>query len=463
MQRRDILKIGGLAGLSLLLPWGTSSQAHADAARFAGPYFLHLHASGGWDPTLFCDGKVATENLLDTDAVTKVELVNGVPVPTESKNGEYALLSDGVKVESPKHFFQNQGKSFRVFNGVDTQTNNHETGVMAFGCGHNSTELPAFAAMAAGKVALQQDVPMAFLAGGAYNFTGDVVALSRFDRDRIRNIAFPNRPDSNNAESKFLPDLATQEILAARTKRIAALQATENLPRTKRTLEALREAQLGGSGLSLLADVLKDPDLTFDQIKGMLPFQEQASLDYLNNGNRFVNLARPVESILRCFAAGISVSATYAMGGFDTHDNHDVNQMRAQSNFVLTLRYVMQRAKELGIGDKLYVLVTSDFGRTPRYNMNRGKDHWNVTSALLSGPGIAPACIGASDAGHKPKRVSKTDVRAVLDDKDTNGLRIRASHLHREMRRILEVDKLDFAKKWPLPTGTGEDVLGLLT
>jgi hypothetical protein len=469
MQRRDILKMGGLAGLSLLLPWGSSSKAHADAARFAGPYFLHIHAAGGWDPALFCDGKIAAKDgqsiLLDNDAVTKVELVNNVPVPTVGKDGgQYALLMDGVKVENPSHFFQNQGKKFRVFNGVDAQTNNHETGMSEFGCGHNTTELPALAAMYAGKIAETQDVPMAFLAGGVYNYTGDVVALSRFDRDRIRNIAYPNRNDPNNVDSRFLPDLALQEVQKARAARIEYLTTQNKLPRSTRTLNAHREALLGGSGLSLLADVLKDAELTFDQIKGMLPFQDQASLDYLNNGNRLVNVTRPIESILRCFAAGISVSATYAMGGFDTHDNHDTNQMRAMSNFVLTLRYAMQRAQDLGIGDKLFVLVTSDFGRTPRYNTNnKGKDHWNVTSALVSGPGISGGCIGASDESHKPKRVSKADPRVVVEDKDTTGLRIRASHIHRELRRVLGVDQVDFAKKYPLPTGTGEDALGLLT
>ncbi len=42
----------------------------------------------------------------------------------------------------------------------------------------------------------------------------------------------------------------------------------------------------------------------------------------------------------------------------------------------------------MGIADKLVLLVTSDFGRTPKYNTGDGKDHWNVTSVLVSGPQI---------------------------------------------------------------------------
>lgn len=35
-----------------------------------------------------------------------------------------------------------------------------------------------------------------------------------------------------------------------------------------------------------------------------------------------------LETILRCFQAGVSASATYAQGGFDTHSQHDGNRRR---------------------------------------------------------------------------------------------------------------------------------------
>jgi uncharacterized protein (DUF1501 family) len=166
---------------------------------------------------------------------------------------------------------------------------------------------------------------------------------------------------------------------------------------------------------------------------------------------RFIDLGAPLETILRCFQAGVSASATYAQGGFDTHSAHDTNQASAMGAFVARLRYVMLRAAQMGLRDKLYVLVTSDFGRTPRYNTGNGKDHWNVTSTLVFGPGIRGGrAIGKSDEGQKALRVGKSDVTQSLPDTDSSGARIHASHIHRELRRVLGVDKATFINQFPL-------------
>ena len=168
---------------------------------------------------------------------------------------------------------------------------------------------------------------------------------------------------------------------------------------------------------------------------------------------RFLDLGAPLETILRCFQAGISVSATWAQGGFDTHAQHDTNQASALGSFLARFRYVMLRAAQLGIKDKLYVLVTSDFGRTPRYNTGNGKDHWNVTSVLLAGPGVRGGrAIGKTDEGHKALRVNRTNIGEVMPDLDTgDGVRIHASQIHRELRRVLGVDKASFINQFPLP------------
>ncbi|HRG99575.1 MAG TPA: hypothetical protein PLR99_25185 [Polyangiaceae bacterium] len=55
------------------------------------------------------------------------------------------------------------------------------------------------------------------------------------------------------------------------------------------------------------------------------------------------------------------------MGVGRPHSQHDQNQPSALGSFVARLRYVQLRATQLGLKDKLYVLVTSDFGpRTGR-------------------------------------------------------------------------------------------------
>ncbi len=463
MQRRNFLQLAGLTGLSLMLPWTRSSQAQAAGeSTWGGPYFLHLHAGGGWDPTMFCDGKLTAGGstpVYENRLATEITRVGNIPVPSAAGAAKYLLREQGGPVEDPVHFFQTVGQDFLVFNGVDTQTNNHDTGVQGLACGHNDVELPALAALFAGAVARERQVPMAFLASGQYNRTGDVVGTSRFPGDKVPLLAEPFRGGANANEAGLLTDVAARRILEMRGSRFARLEAQATLPRNKRTLNAVRDAIRGGDAINLLKSVTTGPAPTIDTFANDLPPDVRAYMTTPNaQGNtRFVDLGRPLETILRCFQAGISVSATFAQGGFDTHGQHDVSQASAMGSFVSRLRYVMLRAAQLGIKDKLYVLVTSDFGRTPRYNTGNGKDHWNVTSVLLAGPGVRGGrAIGETDEGHKALRVNKNNVNEVLpDDPNGNGLRIHPAQIHSELRRVLLVDKAPFINQFPLPPSEG--------
>ena len=456
MERRDFVKLAGLTGLSLFLPWAGSSQARADATTYGGPYFLQMHAGGGWDPTIFCDGKLTaagTTPAYENRLVTAVTPVNGIPVPSAGADGKFYLRNQANIVEDPLHFFQNAGKDLLVFNGVDTQTNNHDTGVQCLACGNGDIELPALAALFAGMASQNRDVPMAFLAGAQYNRTGDVIGVSRFPGDKVSLLADPFRAAAND-DKPLLSDLAVQRIQQLRNDRLSLLESKATLPRNKRTLKAVREAMRSGDAVNLLKTVASAAAPDISTFTNDLSPDTRAYLATAGNGGQapFIQLGQGLETILRCFAAGVSCSATFEQGGFDTHGNHDVNQQDAMGQFVARLRYVMLRAAQLGIKDKLYVHVTSDFGRTPKYNSGNGKDHWNVTSSLVFGPGIRGGrAIGASDDGQKALRVATANPSMTLPDTDSSGQRIHSSHIHRELRRVLGVQSADFINQFPLP------------
>ena len=57
------------------------------------------------------------------------------------------------------------------------------------------------------------------------------------------------------------------------------------------------------------------------------------------------------------------------------------------------------------LDDDTFLVVASEFGRTPRLNPQGGRDHWNrCWSVVVSGPGVRPGrIIGATDAtGSEP-------------------------------------------------------------
>ena len=85
MDRRAFIHLAGLTGVALFAPWGFGSkEASAAETTWGGPYFLHMHASGGWDPTLLCDPKgseTGATNLFSTDSIEQAGNIHYAPIP----------------------------------------------------------------------------------------------------------------------------------------------------------------------------------------------------------------------------------------------------------------------------------------------------------------------------------------------------------------------------------------------
>ena len=92
------------------------------------------------------------------------------------------------------------------------------------------------------------------------------------------------------------------------------------------------------------------------------------------------------------------VSMTY--GGWDHHANI-VGQFKQQMPpFDKALSALILDLEKRGMLDSTLVMVTSEFGRSPKVNKDNGRDHWpRVFSIVLAGGGIKKGQIyGASDA-----------------------------------------------------------------
>ena len=109
-------------------------------------------------------------------------------------------------------------------------------------------------------------------------------------------------------------------------------------------------------------------------------------------GQRMLMARRLVEAGVRL------VSLTY--GSWDMHDNVNGgirNQLPAFDQAFATLITDLDRR---GILDSTLVMVSSEFGRTPKINATAGRDHWpKVFSVVLAGGGIKRGVsFGSSDA-----------------------------------------------------------------
>jgi hypothetical protein len=116
-------------------------------------------------------------------------------------------------------------------------------------------------------------------------------------------------------------------------------------------------------------------------------------------GQRFLLARRLVEAGVRM------VSVNY--GSWDHHSNIKGSFDRQAPDFDKAFARLISDLDERGMLKRTLVMVSSEFGRTPKINGTNGRDHWpRVFSVALAGGGIKEGYIhGASDPlGGEPDR-----------------------------------------------------------
>lgn len=101
----------------------------------------------------------------------------------------------------------------------------------------------------------------------------------------------------------------------------------------------------------------------------------------------------------RLIEAGVRF-VTVLLEGWDTHqDNFNQLGRNLLPRFDQSLAAMLDRFSEKGLLDSTSVLVTGEFGRTPKVNKNAGRDHWaRAMSSLLVGGNVRGGqVVGATD------------------------------------------------------------------
>lgn len=109
-------------------------------------------------------------------------------------------------------------------------------------------------------------------------------------------------------------------------------------------------------------------------------------------GQRFLMARRLVESGVRF------VTVNY--GGWDMHNNITAGTRNQLPPFDQAFAALIRDLSARGMLDSTLVMVSSEFGRTPKINGTAGRDHWpKVFSVVLAGGGIKQGMIyGKSDS-----------------------------------------------------------------
>ncbi len=414
-SRREFLKLCGLAGLSVAAPvWHPefARAASQNASPYEGPFYVVFNASGGWDTTYLMDPKGVGEiNRLykEGDILTKG---NHKFAPTA------AHLQGGM---SNEEFFTEFGSELLVVNGIDYSVNNHSPGARYMATGKlDSLAYPTFAALVA--ACKGPDCPLAYLTFGNYSNTGNLVAMSRIPYlPSLEKIANADGIEGQ-AKRPYHDEFVLNRIERTLKEQTDAVVSKAVLPRIAHAENMLYAAQLNSKALQRVTP----------HIPKTIPKER---------------LSQQAEIALASFKAGVCVSANLTIGQFDSHANNDADQMKLIPEFLAGISYLVRRAEELQIRDKLVIVVQSEMGRTPNYNKGNGKDHWSIGSIMFMGAGIrGDRVIGATD---EKQFTVPVDPQTLACDAG-KGIRIRPEHIHIALREFAGIAEHSMSKQFPL-------------
>jgi uncharacterized protein (DUF1501 family) len=195
------------------------------------------------------------------------------------------------------------------------------------------------------------------------------------------DVAFPG-PDLLPSK-RFRPDAAEAKAIDSYVK--------------KRANSLFQGPAANGQNRARVEDFLSSRERgeAFKQFSGAFSEELEFSLD--------INVQ--IDIAVRALTEGLSQSVHLETPfGWDTH-TENVLQGPLQEDLFTSLSTLIEKLQvtpgtEAGnkLIDETVVVVVSEMGRTPKLNVDGGKDHWPVTSAILLGGGLKGArTLGGTD------------------------------------------------------------------
>ena len=414
LSRRGFMRSAGLgaAGVGLLPAakvWGNGAD------QYEGPLLVTLQLDGGADVTQLCDPKTNTpgepkiNHWADTKEIDQVGNLRFAPV---AKNAE---------------LFGRYGANTLVVNGVDAQTNSHETGQLYNWTGSNAEGKPSLAALHAAYYA--SDQPLAYSVYGRFSRTSGIISYNRFSNLQVlRSLAQPTiDPWSGNLRRE---QMELDRASAVVSDEVTRLLANPGLGmRERQNIARFSGARASRDSLSRLAEVIPGEDGIVDSYEVNVPG---------SNWPLYLNVQQQMQGALLVLKSGLGAAAEVSLDAFDTHENHDLQHEALYTHLADSLDFFWDYAEELGLADRILLVIGSDFGRTNFYNDGNGKDHWPIGSYMIMEKN-APwgnRVVGLTDELHFAKGIDPQTLK-----EDPNGVYMTPSHVHKAIQKYMGFDR----------------------
>lgn len=382
MQRRSVLKLfgAGAASLAFRKPlWA--------AVAPTDEFFIFVHASGGWDVTLWADPRNERKGLVEpasTDNTDIGPLTHWKSVKLDSDTDTFQLLApnDSKLVLGPGigELYDLRDR-LTIINGLAMNTVSHPDGTAFSATGRHLAGGRAPAASI--DVAIANEL-------GATQLLPDVAVQfpSSFVGEWLDRRVIPLRVSSAATIAKslarsdaYLDEADRGDITSLLTDEAHELASRSTYPETYERL-ASQEATLP----SLLSDELKQ---AFTQ-KVLQDAYPQFDYKARTQGAGALSAAFAIEAMKRNLVRCVG----FSLGGLDTHNaNYKLHAQTQQELFGVIATLVKRldatphpTRRNDKLSEHTHLLVVSDFCRTPQINLANGRDHYPNNSALVISP-----------------------------------------------------------------------------
>jgi Protein of unknown function (DUF1501) len=390
MQRRTFLKALLLAGMPM--------RVLADSASPAGEFFVFIHASGGWDVTLWADPRNEKKGIIHpaaTDNTDPSQVRHWVDAPMEDGTRTFQL----VKAKSGAVFGPGIGDlldlsdRITVVNGLAMNTVSHPDGSSFSATGRHlvggRAPAPSIDTMVANELGREQLFP-------------------------VVSVAFPSAYVGDGLDRRVVPLTVGQIGSVSRSLARAEIYDTD-ADRDEVTALLSQEAN-DLAARSAYPDVMRGVGLQMDSLRRMLgsKLSDAFSGDALKkahpqfnykgrfHGGNSVNAAFAVEAMKRNVVRCVS----FSLGGFDTHGTNYRTHAQLLQETMDLVAILMKSFDETPhptlagkkLSDHTHLVMVSDFCRTPQINQQGGRDHYPNNSALVVSPRFKGGLVfGKSD------------------------------------------------------------------
>lgn len=388
VRRRDVLRVGALGGSALTLAnylgWARAESATGAPAKAA----IFVNLGGG--PTH-----------LDT-----FDLKPDAPAEFRGEFKPIATNVPGIQISEHLPKLAACADRYAILRGVSHTLAAHELGSSYVHTGNRpiaSLQFPAFGSVAARELAGPAELPCyvavptsrqgAGYLGVRYAAFGTNATPKAGQPFTVRGVALDGTLTVAQVDRRqaLLRDLdATFAEMADDSQLVEGLDSFSQQARTIITSRRSREA----------FDVSRE-DPTFAAPFGATDFGQSCLL------------------ATRLVASGVRF-ITVQLGGWDTHaDNFTKLKDKLLPTLDEGLSALFLGLEQKGLLDSTAVMVTGEFGRTPKINVRGGRDHYpRAMFMLMAGGGIKGGqVVGESDekgAGPRAEGIKPDDVAATL-------------------------------------------------